>query len=134
MGQPSHYPFCAWTGEDSNLRSPQGAADLQSAAINRSATCPITFSVEPTEDFRTTAGFPTPKKLAASRRYLVLRRAYHPIATVHRLQRSPHYRSVPQRLRSWRRELNPRPADYKSAALPTELRQRRQIYDCSTAI
>ena len=29
-----------WTGEDSNLRSPQGAADLQSAAINRSATRP----------------------------------------------------------------------------------------------
>jgi hypothetical protein len=26
--------------------------------------------------------------------------------------------------RSWRRELNPRPADYKSAALPTELRQQ----------
>ena len=24
---------------------------------------------------------------------------------------------------SWRRDLNPRPADYKSAALPTELRQ-----------
>jgi hypothetical protein len=32
-----------WTGEDSNLRSPQGAADLQSAAINRSATCPHLF-------------------------------------------------------------------------------------------
>jgi hypothetical protein len=29
-----------WTGEDSNLRSPQGAADLQSAAISHSATCP----------------------------------------------------------------------------------------------
>ena len=29
---------------------------------------------------------------------------------------------------SWRRESNPRPADYKSAALPTELRQRRQTY------
>src|SRR4030095_1168295 len=70
-----------WTGEDQNFRSPQGAADLQSAAINRSATCP--------------------------------RHAQH---------------------RSWRRELNPRPADYKSAALPTELRQRRQMYDCSTAI
>ncbi len=27
------------TGEDSNLRSPLGAADLQSAAINHSATC-----------------------------------------------------------------------------------------------
>ncbi len=27
-------------------------------------------------------------------------------------------------LRSWRTDSNPRPADYKSAALPTELRQR----------
>src|SRR6266849_5769958 len=26
---------------------------------------------------------------------------------------------------SWRRELNPRPSDYKSDALPAELRQRR---------
>ena len=26
---------------------------------------------------------------------------------------------------SWRRDLNPRPADYKSAALPTELRQQQ---------
>ena len=25
---------------------------------------------------------------------------------------------------SWQRDLNPRPADYKSAALPTELRQQ----------
>ena len=33
---------------------------------------------------------------------------------------------VEQKLRgkwSWREESNPRPADYKSAALPTELRQ-----------
>ena len=30
---------CWCTGEDSNLRSSQGAADLQSAAINHSATC-----------------------------------------------------------------------------------------------
>ncbi len=28
---------------------------------------------------------------------------------------------------SWRRDSNPRPADYKSAALPTELRQRNQL-------
>jgi hypothetical protein len=27
---------------------------------------------------------------------------------------------------SWREDSNPRPADYKSAALPTELRQRRR--------
>jgi hypothetical protein len=32
---------------------------------------------------------------------------------------SPAHSSV-----SWRRDLNPRPADYKSAALPTELRQQ----------
>src|SRR5262249_60336226 len=32
------------TGEDSNLRSSQGAADLQSAAINHSATCADTGS------------------------------------------------------------------------------------------
>src|SRR5208283_1252674 len=36
--QPLHSrSWC--TGEDSNLRSPLGAADLQSAAINHSATC-----------------------------------------------------------------------------------------------
>jgi hypothetical protein len=34
---PDRIHWC--TGEDSNLRSSQGAADLQSAAINRSATC-----------------------------------------------------------------------------------------------
>ena len=36
---------------------------------------------------------------------------------------------------SWRRDLNPRPADYKSAALPTELRQPkiRQKLDFSTS-
>jgi hypothetical protein len=37
-------------------------------------------------------------------------------------------RSIPPRVRwwSWRRELNPRPSDYKSDALPAELRQRSQ--------
>jgi hypothetical protein len=29
-----------WTGEDSNLRSPQGAADLQSAGFSHSPTRP----------------------------------------------------------------------------------------------
>jgi hypothetical protein len=28
---------------------------------------------------------------------------------------------------SWREASNPRPADYKSAALPTELRQRESL-------
>jgi hypothetical protein len=30
-----------WTGEGSNLRRPHGSADLQSAAFDRSATCPL---------------------------------------------------------------------------------------------
>ena len=30
---------------------------------------------------------------------------------------------------SWLTDLNPRPADYKSAALPTELNQRMQFYN-----
>src|SRR6202046_5885248 len=30
-----------WTGEDSNLRSPQGAADLQSAGFSHSPTRPV---------------------------------------------------------------------------------------------
>ncbi len=34
---------------------------------------------------------------------------------------------------SWRRDLNPRPADYKSAALPTELRQPEQNANFSTS-
>src|SRR6516225_4772624 len=34
---------------------------------------------------------------------------------------------------SWRRDLNPRPADYKSAALPTELRQPKQKMNFSTS-
>jgi hypothetical protein len=38
--QPQPLHSKSWcTGEDSNLRSPLGAADLQSAAINHSATC-----------------------------------------------------------------------------------------------
>src|SRR5712692_4096622 len=43
------------TGEDSNLRSSQGAADLQSAAINHSATCaemPILRTLHSSGNFR----------------------------------------------------------------------------------
>ena len=36
-----------WTGEDSNPRSSQGAAGLQPAAIDRSATCPKLFPTTP---------------------------------------------------------------------------------------
>ena len=33
-----------WTGEGSNLRRPHGSADLQSAAFDHSATCPVLTS------------------------------------------------------------------------------------------
>ena len=33
------------------------------------------------------------------------------------------FRDIQEKNWSWREESNPRPADYKSAALPTELRQ-----------
>ena len=35
---------------------------------------------------------------------------------------------------SWREESNPRPADYKSAALPTELRQPKPYIQIGSAI
>ena len=35
---------------------------------------------------------------------------------------------------SWREESNPRPADYKSAALPTELRQPKSYTQIGSAI
>src|SRR6266700_5333479 len=35
-----HFSISWWTGEDSNLRRPQGPAGLQPAAFDRSATCP----------------------------------------------------------------------------------------------
>ena len=37
---------------------------------------------------------------------------------------APTHACKPPQLWSWRRDLNPRPPDYKSGALPTELRQQ----------
>ncbi len=126
-----------WTGEDSNLRSPQGAADLQSAGFSHSPT-------RPAESFGTQA--PASRKSfgtqlhcpALPTRTLPDRCTGHsamqkglvsedtnPSAFVARNS----VRNLAKNFRrafkvSWRRELNPRPSDYKSDALPTELRQR----------
>jgi hypothetical protein len=40
LGRPTLALSSWWTGEDSNLRSPQGAADLQSAGFSHSPTRP----------------------------------------------------------------------------------------------
>ncbi len=46
----------------------------------------------------------------------------------------PHLMPFPLKLKwSWRRDLNPQPADYKSAALPIELRQPVQETGCHTS-
>ena len=114
-----------WTGKDSNLRSPQGAADLQSAGFSHSPT-------RPAKTKRTLTACP-PKALpadpcSANRRAKQKHKKDSCQKTPARLffQQGfapPH--SPANSWWSWRRELNPRPSDYKSDALPAELRQRR---------
>src|SRR6266478_5713037 len=105
-----------WTGEDSNLRSPQGAADLQSAGFSHSPT-------RPRKNLQRNINRICSKNYAASENTKRTRVKRH----------QPVYFDFQDSLRltplqifwwSWRRELNPRPSDYKSDALPAELRQR----------
>jgi hypothetical protein len=111
-----------WTGEDSNLRSPQGAADLQSAGFSHSPTRPRKFVPH--------AKCKSSKHLSENaagtgkntKRTRVKRHQPVDFVSEDSLRLIP-----PQADRwSWRRELNPRPSDYKSDALPAELRQRSQ--------
>src|SRR4030081_1869562 len=108
--------FRWWTGEDSNLRSPQGAADLQSAGFSHSPT-------RPRKNLQRSINRICSKNYAASENTKRTRVKRH----------QPVYFDFQDSLRltplqifwwSWRRELNPRPSDYKSDALPAELRQR----------
>src|SRR5206468_12327365 len=52
-----------WTGKDSNLRSPQGAADLQSAGFSHSPTRPVKIFWDANYESRTcpstTCGHPS---------------------------------------------------------------------------
>ncbi len=111
-----------WTGEDSNLRSPQGAADLQSAGFSHSPTRPAKrFGTQRSSRIARTEPDCCTGLLCNAEK-----------ARVHRHQpqrfcreesvRIPTSNSGPSEI-SWRRDLNPRPSDYKSDALPAELRQ-----------
>src|SRR6185312_4904559 len=84
--------FDSWARMDSNHRTPK-RTDLQSVAVGHLATCPAMFRGIPRRIFsqRTTAASPN----------FLKRLSPFPV--------------------SQRRDSNPRPADYKSAALPTEL-------------
>ena len=86
-----------WTGEDSNLRSPQGAADLQSAAFSHSATRPARGNPQ-----RGNGLCPQTQ----TRQFLTWE------------TRPPQTQTFQIPNSSWRRDLNPRPSDYKSDALP----------------
>ena len=143
------------TGEDSNLRSSQGAADLQSAAINHSATCarfdrasrsqhvPESPNAGPESLVPAVKEHRALKRIAlqsrqnsttATRPYFRARFAIQEAAAgissslgelrvsfgLLLLRLAARSRS---RFWSWRRDLNPRPSDYKSDALPAELRQ-----------
>ena len=90
-----------WTGEDSNLRSPQGAADLQSAGFNHSPTRPAQ------EINNTKKAHAVPMLRETPSRLFFF--AKNPASATSTTRRSN---------LSWRRDLNPRPSDYKSDALP----------------
>ena len=110
-----------WTGKDSNLRSPQGAADLQSAGFSHSPTRPAK-----TFDTRTTNLSLVLQQLAGVSRKNTKRTRVKRHQPVHfYFQDSLRLAPLQNSRWSWRRELNPRPSDYKSDALPAELRQRR---------
>ena len=155
-------PYKIWcTGEDSNLRSSQGAADLQSAAINHSATCAHSTELSPRKKRGGIASLSAPSANNRCRRDpdLLSKNAVTKLrpqnsATAARSTFRAHrtnwkaaagFSSLGElrvsfgllllrlaarswlRSWSWRRDLNPRPSDYKSDALPAELRQPARL-------
>ena len=135
-----------WTGEDSNPRSSQGAAGLQPAAINHSATCPD-WSLPPARHAERTC-WPSgvwrrPHRFSRRIRVGVIRRGDIPPRPRSRVQEDLKTRSRILTRRplarslngcvcpswSWRRDSNPRPSDYKSDALPAELRQPGESFN-----
>src|SRR5215472_5432858 len=116
------------TGAQGRIRTSVArcAADLQSAAINHSATCALRLPGFPWR-------IPFARVPSARQRFWRLERRLW--AGGHSRGRNPDKQynqtllwtaSRTESLRrywSWRRDSNPRPPDYKSGALPAELRQ-----------
>ena len=131
-----------WTGKDSNLRSPQGAADLQSAGFSHSPTRPSVsisgFQITKPEIRRDANSCPKIVLLQCSQR-ICANETQKKIGSTETQKGLVSKDTSPFNFNcrncsaslpadfwwSWRRELNPRPSDYKSDALPAELRQRR---------
>ena len=124
-----------WTGKDSNLRSPQGAADLQSAGFSHSPTRPGNFcrdtKIVSAKTARTLTACPmfdchavVRERVAGKTQNGLVSRDTSPFMLPCR--ESSRLAPLTKIWWSWRRDLNPRPSDYKSDALPTELRQQRK--------
>ena len=148
QGHPQPLHSESWcTGEDSNLRSPLGAADLQSAAINHSATCarraeqnrPARYCQSCYQRATCQAPVTLQQDSAIAARYGCRAKSFWEAAAG--VSSLGEFCDLPglllllrlaarSRLQfwSWRRDLNPRPSDYKSDALPAELRQRAAQY------
>jgi hypothetical protein len=142
QGHPQPLHSKSWcTGEDSNLRSPLGAADLQSAAINHSATCahnaeqnsgpvpPSRYQRAARQASVVSSKTPQPprsrlmRKFAAGKLLLGSVLSESSATCLACFCCYAAWRAQGLQIRSWRRDLNPRPSDYKSDALPAELRQ-----------
>src|SRR5439155_12870951 len=98
-----------WRGEDSNLRR-RAPADLQSAPFGRLGTSPLQLWTRGT---RSSVGVPPATSGAV---------AHHPPGS------RPTIPAALAMAWSWRRDLNPRPAAYKAAALPLSYASKRQNF------
>ncbi len=98
------------------------AADLQSAAINHSATCASGLLIAPSAASPPTMQFPA-RDLPAQLPAKIVDGEHCKRVKTGRYNQT--HRAVGRNW-SWRRDLNPRPPDYKSGALPAELRQPTQ--------
>ncbi len=106
------------------------AADLQSAAINHSATCahPACLACNPALPAQLTAAscaLGCSRQIDAGGHCMAGTSRYNQtFAPLRALRPLRTFLCRWAKFWSWRRDLNPRPPDYKSGALPAELRQR----------
>ncbi len=136
--RPALCPRCWKDGAQGRIRTSvtRRVADLQSAAINHSATCALCIPTTVPAQIHRAAGHLSSRQKALARPNRTPQGARLPpelsMANAAREStgRYPHplhpTRPLPLAapgIWSWRRDLNPRPPDYKSGALPAELRQ-----------
>lgn len=134
------------TGKDSNLRTSQGGTDLQSVGFNHSPTC-ANFRAFPATNHKSRnqpsyGDYPgsktDPIEKPGARKLLARKNTTLGKFLMECCWEKSSYATAPRKMPcvpdtksslrircwSWRRDLNPRPSDYKSDALPTELRQQ----------